>query len=170
MLAFVGDAILCFPERAHDLQAFFENALVVVEIDVKRLVFAPVIAAPGGEIDAAVAQQIERRPLLGDADRMMQRHHGHRRREADAAGARRDVGQHQVGAGQDAERVEMMLADPGRMHAELFGIERLVGDVLDEGVGGTGVVLVVIVAEREVAEFHGLLPRGAVPLPALSDL
>src|SRR4029077_226855 len=57
VLAFVGDAILCFPERAHDLEAFVENALVVVEADVKRFVFTPVIAAPGGEIDAPVAQQ-----------------------------------------------------------------------------------------------------------------
>jgi hypothetical protein len=56
------------------------------------------------------------------------------------------------------------------MHAEPLGVERLVRYVLDEGVRGTGVVLVVIVAEREVAELHGLLPRGAVPLPALSDL
>ena len=53
----------------------------------------------------------------------------------------------------------MMLADPGRMHAELVGIERFGGDVGDELVGVAGVVLVVIVAEREVAEFHvRLLP------------
>ena len=85
-------------------------------------VFAPVVAAAGGEIDAAVAEQIERRPLLGDADRMMQRQHGDRRREPDVLGARGDIGEHQVGAGEHAERVEMMLADPGRMHAELVGV------------------------------------------------
>ena len=48
----------------------------------------------------------------------------------------------------------MMLADPGRMHADLVGVKRLGGDVGDELVRGAGVVLVVIIAEREVAEFH----------------
>ena len=52
----------------------------------------------------------------------------------------------------------MMLADPGRMHAELVGIERLGGDVGDELVRGAGVVFVVIVAQREVAEVHSSLP------------
>ena len=48
----------------------------------------------------------------------------------------------------------MMLADPGRVHAELVGVERFGGDVGDELVGRARVVVVVIVAEREVAEFH----------------
>ena len=73
-------------------------------------------------------------------------------------GARRDIGQHEVGAGQHAERVEMMLADPGRMHAELVGVKRLGGDVGDELVGVARVVFVVIVAQREIAEFHGASP------------
>ena len=47
-------------------------------------VFAPVVAAPGGEIDPPARQQVERRPLLGDPDRMVQRQHRHRRREPDA--------------------------------------------------------------------------------------
>ena len=128
--------------------------LVVVERDVERQIFAPVVAAAGGEIDAAVAEQIERRPLLGDADRMVQRQHGHGRRKADMLGARGDVGEHQLGRGEHAERVEMMLADPGRMHAELVGVERLGGDVGDELVGVARVVLVVIVAQREISEFH----------------
>ena len=118
--------------RAHQLHALLEDALVVVEGDVERQVFAPVVAAAGGEIDPAAAQQIERRPLLGDADRMMQRQHRHRRREPDVLRARGDIGEHEVGAGQHAERVEMMLADPGRMHAELVGEQRLVEDVGDE--------------------------------------
>ena len=53
----------------------------------------------------------------------------------------------------------MMLADPGRMHAELIGIERLRGDVGDEGVGVARIVFVVVVAESEIAEFHNALPR-----------
>jgi hypothetical protein len=126
---------------------------------VEREVFAPVVAAPGGEIDPPVAQEVECRPLLGDADRMMQRQHRDGGREADALGARRDVGEHQVGTGQHAERIEMVLADPRGMHPELIGVERLGRDVGHELVGRARVVGVVVVAQREVAEFHGFLPR-----------
>jgi len=38
-------------------------------------IFPLVVTAPGGEIDTSVAQRVERRPLLGDADRMVQRQH-----------------------------------------------------------------------------------------------
>jgi hypothetical protein len=64
---------LRLPELAHYFQALFENALVVVEIDMKRLVFAPVVATAGGEIDPAVTEQIEGSPLFSDPDRMMKR-------------------------------------------------------------------------------------------------
>ena len=53
----------------------------------------------------------------------------------------------------------MMLADPGRMHAELVGVNRFGGDVGNELVSVARIVLVVIVAEGEVSEFHvRLLP------------
>src|SRR5580700_1597359 len=128
----------------------------------ERLIFAPVVAAPGGEIDAAVGEQIERRPLLGDANGMMQRRHRHRGREPDARRIGGDVGQHQVRAGQYAERIEMMLADPGRMHAELVGVKRLGGDVGDELVGGAIVVFVVVVAQREITELHVRPPTNYI--------
>ena len=157
MFAVMGDAVVGLPQSANELQALLENALVVVERDMERLIFAPVVAAPGGEIDPAVGEQIERRPLLGDANGMMQRRHRHRGREPDALGIGGDVGQHQVRTRQHAERIEMMLADPGRMHAELVGIERLGGDVGDELIRRTIVVFVVVVAQREITEIHAFL-------------
>ena len=67
-----------------------------------------------------------------------------------------------------------MLADPGRVHAELFGIERLGGDVGDELVRGTGIVVVMIVAEREITEIHCFLLMRPVSdfgsFPAESDI
>ena len=51
---------------------------------------------------------------------------------------RGDEGQHHLGRRIDAERAEMMLADPGGMHAELFGIDRLVGDLLINSFGVRG--------------------------------
>jgi hypothetical protein len=52
----------------------------------------------------------------------------------------------------------MMLADPRGMQADLLGVNRLVEDIGDELVGLSPVVVVVIVAQREIAEFHLLLP------------
>ena len=179
MLAVMRDAIFRRPQPAHQLHAFLEDALVVVERHMERLVFAPVVAAAAGEIDAAVGEQIERRPLLGDANWMVQRQHRHRRREPDARGVGGDIAEDEIRTGQNAERVEMMLADPGRVHAELVGIERLGDDVGDELIGGAGIVGVMVVAEREIAEVHdGLLEhrvafgrgRGRRPRPVMRSL
>jgi hypothetical protein len=52
----------------------------------------------------------------------------------------------------------MMFADPGRMHADLLGVQRLGGDVGDELVRGARVVFVVIVAQGEIAEIHRFPP------------
>ena len=52
---------------------FGEDLCIIFETDIERPIFAPVIAAARGEIDPPAAQEIERRPLLGDADRVMQR-------------------------------------------------------------------------------------------------
>ena len=102
------------------------------KFDVEGQVLAAVIAAAGGEIDAASAEQIERRPLFGDADGMMQRQHGDGGGEADAGGARGDVGEDQVRAGEHAERAEVMLADPGGVDPDFVGIDRFIEDVGDE--------------------------------------
>src|SRR5215470_13839341 len=49
----------------------------------------------------------------------------------------------------------MVLADPGRVQANLFGPQRLGIDVLQELLGRARIVGVAVVAQREVAEFHG---------------
>src|SRR5262245_34965799 len=64
------------------------------------------------------------------------------------------MGEQDLRAGVDAERREMVLADPCRMHPELLGVERFVDDVGDEGVGRALVVAIIVIAQREVAEFH----------------
>ena len=63
-----------------------------------------------------------------------------------------DVRQHEIRTRQDPERVEVVLADPGRVHPQRLRVQRLVGDVRDERVRIATVVLVVIVAEGKVAE------------------
>src|SRR5262249_17168313 len=49
----------------------------------------------------------------------------------------------------------MMLANPSGVHAELLGVQRLIGNLLHKLVRGTRIAVVVIVAEREIAELHG---------------
>ena len=84
----------------------------------------------------------------------MQWQNGDGRSETDAPCSRRDIGKHQIRAGEHAKRAEMMLANPGGMETHLLSINRLVNDVGDEGVGGSDVVVVVVVAQGEIAEFH----------------
>jgi hypothetical protein len=158
MLALVRDAVFRRPEFAHELQSFLEDSLIVLEGNVERQIFALVVTAACGEIDAAVRKQIERRPLFRDADRMMQRQHGDRRRQPDVLRARGDIGEHEIGAGEHAQRIEMMLADPCGMHAECVGVQRFVRDVGNELVRRPRIIFVVVVAQREVTEFHGASP------------
>src|SRR4029453_3740367 len=97
-------------------------------------------------------------PFTGDPDRGTERPHRPPGCEPDALRSRGNIGEHQIRAGQHAQRIEMVLADPRRVHAELVGIERLLRDVGDELVCRPRVVLVVIVAEGKIAEFHSAPP------------
>ena len=76
VLAVVRDAAFGGPEFLDHLHALFEDALVVLERDVERRVFAGVIAAAGGEIDAAAARADRASPIA-------------RRRGSDGAAASR---------------------------------------------------------------------------------
>ena len=78
------------------------------------------------------------------------------------------MGEHEIRTRQDAERAEVMLADPDGMKADGLGVDGLIQDLRDELMRTSGIVLVVIVAQREIAEVHDLQswatadqPRGA---------
>src|SRR5580698_6904825 len=102
MLAVVRETVVGRPQSANELETLLEDSLIVVERDMERLVFPPVVAAPSGEIDASVGEQIERRPLLRDANGVMQRRYRHRGCEPDARRIGGDIGEHEVRAGQYA--------------------------------------------------------------------
>ena len=53
----------------------------------------------------------------------------------------------------------MVLADPGGMQAELFGIDRLGDDLLTNSFGVRVLFAIGVVAEREIAELHTVNPR-----------
>ena len=81
-----------------------------------------------------------------------QDHHGGA--EPDAGRRRGDRRQHQRRHRHAAPPVEVMFADPGRVHAERLGEDRLVADLRHEGFRGPGIAGITVVAQREIAEFH----------------
>src|SRR5215471_207471 len=125
-------ASLCCPQHAHKFQTLLKYPLIVFERNPEGRILAPIVASPRGKIDAPVAQEIKSRPLFSHANRMMQGQHRHGGRQPDVPRARCDIGQHHVWARKNAERVEVMFADPCRMHADHIGVQRLVGDVGNE--------------------------------------
>ena len=87
-------------------------------------------AAPEAELEAAVAEGVERARLLGDAERVVERQHGDRGAEANLARPRRGGRQEEVwrGAG---ERAGVVLGDREAVEAELLGLDREVDEVED---------------------------------------
>jgi hypothetical protein len=65
----------------------------------------------------------------------------------------------------------MMFADPGRMHANFLGVQRLGGDVGDKLVGLAGIARVVIVAQSKIAKIHIFLPLVMTSFePVIADV
>jgi len=121
-----------------------------------------VVAAPCREIDTPTGQLVKRRPFLRDVDRVVDRQHDDGRCQPQAGRGSGDIGQHDRGHRHAAAPVEVVLADPGRVEPKLLGQHRLVAYLHQELLGRTRIVGVAIVAQCEVAEFHGggWLPRS----------
>jgi hypothetical protein len=171
MPAAMRDRSVDRPQAAHDLHPFLEDFLVVRKRDLERQILAPVITAAGGKIDAAAAQQVECGPLLGNPDGVMQWQHGHCRRQSDPPRPRRDIDEYEVRTGEHAQGREMVLADPNGIEAHLFGVNRLGEDVRDERVRVALVVVIVVIAQCKIAEFHFLLlRRGRMLLSGASPM
>ena len=102
---------------------------------------------------------------------MVERQHGYGGGQANALGERGDAGQEGRRRGIDAERIEMVLADPDRVHAEPIGEEGFLANVQDETLGTPRIVGIMIVAQGEITELHaGPLPLGVLRqrVPAIS--
>ena len=98
--------------------------------------------------------------------RMMHRQQGDGRRQPQpgrGAGKLRQQGKRR---GIDAEQVEMVLADPGRVQADLLRPQGLGEDVLDELLRRPRIARIAIVAQREVSELHGVPLRAGLNRPA----
>ena len=87
-------------------------------------------SASGPEVEPAVAQNVEHGEVFGLAQRIFKRQQADRSAQPQGRGLPRQGGQKQLGAGTDAERVEVFLAQPDRVKAELFGTDDEVEGVL----------------------------------------
>ncbi len=90
------------PGPPDDLQPLGEQFGRFLERRAERLVFLAVVAAPGGEIDAAARQEIERRPFFGNMQRMVYRQERHGGRQPQLGGVAGELGQDGERRGVDA--------------------------------------------------------------------
>src|SRR5262249_59817304 len=58
VLAVMRDRLVAFPQPPHDAHTLFEDRLVILEADMERLVFAAVVTAARGKIDAPAREQV----------------------------------------------------------------------------------------------------------------
>jgi hypothetical protein len=99
---------------ADNLQAFGHDVVGRLMVRAKALVRPAVrMAAAGGEIHAAAADQIQHRRFLGKLHRMMHRQRVHRDAEAQPFGSLRRRPEHHIGRGQQRESgLAVNLGDP----------------------------------------------------------
>ena len=144
------------PQPLHNFHPLGEDRQVVLERSAERDILPAVVTTAGGEIDPATRQQIEACPLFCHPDRVMQREHRHCWRQPNPLRPRGHIGQRQVRTGQHAQGAEMVLPDPRRAESQPVRFDRLSHNVGHEGIRRTLVVVVVVVAQREIAEPHGV--------------
>ena len=85
--------------------------------------------AADAKLNAPAADEVDRRRVLGEPQRVLQRNGHHRGAEPDARGAFRDGGEQDegrgAGAGPGAAVLEMVLGDPAAVEAKLLGRDEL---------------------------------------------
>src|SRR6266850_648538 len=91
------------------------------ELQAEPLELVVLIAAPEADVDPAAGQQVERGDLLGDNQRMVQRHHDDRRPDPQRGRLGRDVGGELDGAREVAVGRKVVLGQPHVAEAERLG-------------------------------------------------
>ena len=141
------------PGPDHDLLGLVEPRLGFVMVDAKALVIIDVVGRAAAEPDdqSPLGEVVDDRDLLGEADRMVQRHLQYREAEFGAAGrgGKRAGKADRVGIGADA--VEMVLGEPDHVNAEFVREPSLAQGLVDDGAVMPGIAAV---GKQEIAEFH----------------
>ena len=115
-------------------------------------------AAADSQNHPAIAQIVENRNLLGDAQRIVPRQHDHHRAEPDAPGPSRHVGQELNRIGDHLVVGEVMFGRPHGIEAQLLGQIAKLDLFLPDIAVRTRAVRVL--ERRGVADLHCVLPNG----------
>ncbi len=109
------------PGRQHEVEALVEPGLGDVFRHAEHHVLGPLVAAPHAEVDAALAEAVEHRRPLGEAQRVRERQVHDRRAHAHARRLTEEEGDHVEGVGARAVVEEVLLGHPHAVEPELLG-------------------------------------------------
>ena len=123
------------PQRLHHLDGFPVARLALGVVDAEVGVLRRRCAPAESHVQPAVAQHVQRRRVLRQPYRVMQRRNQHRRTQPDSLRPGRDV------AGDDERRRpqpvpgEMVLGQPDRLEPEFLSRSRLLGQIRVQALG-----------------------------------
>ena len=153
---------LAGPGAADDRDGLLDQARALLELAAELGELELAIADADAEIEAAARQHRQRRGVLGDAHRVVQRQDHQVGADAHALGARADRGGDHQRRGRVAVIAEVMLGDPHGIEAEALGLddllERLRVERLERDGPGRRIAEVVPESEVDVSR-HGRAPR-----------
>ena len=134
--ALVGEELVG-PDLLDDLHRLHEQLAVLrllrIRVRMKLGALVSTDSAPEAGLDPALGEVVEDRDVLGEPDRMPPHRDVRHLADADAGGARRDVGpdENRVRQIAAAERLKVMLADPHCVKAQLLREHYLLAEVLE---------------------------------------
>src|SRR5262245_61735542 len=120
-LPLIGDPLLC-PGLLNDRQRFLIALAVFPPWYAKPVKVLGIGPAPHAEDEAPTAENIEHGEVFCLAEGVLQGEYAEGRAVAQAGGCLRHGGQKELWARTDAKGIEMLLAHPNRIEAELFSV------------------------------------------------
>lgn len=163
-LAVVGED-LTGPGLLHHFDGLVEASAPGLLVDVEALELLRPVARRESEQEPAVREHVERRLVLGIAQRVVQAEQRAAGADADARGAARDRGQHGQQVGTIAVVPEVMLGQPEAVEADLFGEEHVLHDLVVEPGPRARMHAGALHPVKAQPEFHGDPERSFDQMP-----
>ena len=157
MLAMMGEWLTC-PGLEDDLKALRRPCLAIGHINPERLVVVHDESAANAQFHPAAGHQVHHGHLLGDLDRVVQRHDDDRSPQPHALRPLRQ-GRQEQRRRRDVPAVgmEVVLVGPQRIEAEIFAGHHEV-DQMAHVVAHAGIHVLVVRGQAEVSEFQKARP------------
>ena len=128
------------PQPLDDIDDLLETRLTLVPVDVVAHVLIAGATSPKAHVEAAPADQVQRRRILGESDGLVQGRNQDCRPQPNTLGAGCDAGGNDQGGGPDTVAGEVVLGEPGVLEAKLLAVLHLLRGLLDypAGIGTLG--------------------------------